>query len=105
MLKHGIWMVVASVLAIFLKTQLAKVLHYLLLAHNKVADWLGLVFSHGSIGQLILDVLALMIIPIVIGLLVAIVLMLMKRTAKPQALVATWTAWVVLLVTLLAQVV
>lgn len=103
MLKHSIWLLIGSIVAIFLKPQLAKVLHYLLVAHNKVSGWLALIFTHGSAGQIIQDVLALMIIPIVAGLAATLVFWLFKRVAMPHTLTTVWAVWLVLIVTILAQ--
>ena len=103
MFKHILWLLIGSVAAIFFKNQLGEVLQFLLLAHNKLATMLSYVFTHRSAGQLVQDVLALMIIPILAGLIATFVFWLFKHVAMPHTILAVWVFWVVLVVTMLAQ--
>lgn len=104
MFKHILWLLIGSVAAIFFKNQLGEVLQFLLLAHNKLASWLSFVFARDSAGQLIQDILALMIIPMLAGLVATFVFWLFKHVAMPHTILAVWVFWVILVVTMLAQV-
>lgn len=101
--KQSFILIFLSVLAIFFKLQLVKGLHGLLYVHNQIANWLTLIFADDRTGQLIQSILALTIIPLLIGFLIAIVFWLIKRKEMPHIMMTIWIVWTVLLVTMLAQ--
>ena len=104
MLKHILWFLIASVAAIFFKAPLSKLLGYLLIAHNKVAAYLTYIFSAGQAGQIIQNVLALIAIPLAVGIVVSLLYWAIKRAAMPHVMLMIWVVLLVMLVTLLAQV-
>ncbi len=103
MFKQGLLLILLSAIAIFFKKELAHVLQWLVWAHNKVATWLGVIFSNDSAGQIILGILVLIIIPLAIALVIALIYWLFKRKMAPQFMSIVWLVWTVLLVTMLAQ--
>lgn len=101
--KQSFVLIFLSVLAIFFKLQLVNALHALLYVHNQIATWLTLIFAADQTGQLIQSILALTIIPLMIGFLIAITFWLIKRKEMPHIMMTIWVVWTVLLVTMLAQ--
>lgn len=104
MIKHLVVLIVFSILAVFFKDQLVYVLHGLLYIHNAIADGLGLIFSNDSAGQILQAVIALLLIPIVIGAAVTLVHWLFKHVMYPHTMEVIWIAWAILVVTMLSQV-
>lgn len=103
MVKQFLMIVIASIAAIFLKTELVKVLGILITAHNQVAMFLANVFAGDSAGQVIRGVIALIIIPAGIGGVLAVSWYLAKQSTMPYLYSIVWIIWTILLTTLLAQ--
>ncbi len=103
MVKHAILLVLISTAAIFFKTQVAQGLQGLLYLHNEVARGLGIVFSADNTGRVIQAILALIAIPVIAGVIAALVFRLVKHTTMPHTKATIWIVWTVLLVTMLAQ--
>ncbi len=104
MLKHGFLLVACSIAAIFFKSQLAHILQWLTLLHNKVVSGLSVVFSNDATGAIIQNVIALILIPVVAGGIVALGFYIVKKHSMPHTVLSIWIVWTVLLVTLLAQI-
>lgn len=103
MIKHLVLLIALSVLAILFKMHLVHVLNGLLYVHNYIAQSLNVVFSSGSIGKVIQELISLLAIPIGAGLVAALVFWLMKRSVMPHTMAVIWIIWLVLLVTIVAQ--
>lgn len=103
MLKHAIFMIIFSVLVMMFQSQVGYVLHYMLVAHDQVADILGSIFSNAPAGRMIQETIALVIIPLIIGVIVAFIYWLIKRREVPHIIGAVWFFWTVLIVMILAQ--
>lgn len=103
MVKQGILLVLFSIAAIFFKSELMHVLRWLLWIHNKVASWFALVFSNDSAGQIIQAILSLLLIPVIIGSVIALVYWAIKRGKMPYTMATIWVFWIILLTTMLAQ--
>ncbi len=103
MVKQSVWLIVASTVAMLLQDQLSFILKILLLLHNKVAEGLGIIFSRAPAAELIQALIALIIVPVVIGGIVALILWIFKRYKHAHFMMAVWITWMVILVTLLAQ--
>lgn len=101
--KQSFILIFLSVLAILFKLQLVKGLETLLYVHNQIATALATIFADDRTGQLIQSILALTLIPLFIGFLIAIVFWLIKRKEMPHIMMTIWIVWTVLLVTMLAQ--
>lgn len=101
--KQSVLLVTFSILSLFFKQQLMNVLHGLLFIHNRIASWLALVFSNDNMGELIQAIIALVMIPLIAGFLVALGFWLVKRHAMPHIMLTVWIVWTILLVTMLAQ--
>jgi len=104
MIKHILLLVIFSILAVFFKDQLVYVLHGLLFLHNEIANGLGVIFSNDSVGMVLQAVIALLLIPIFIGVVVSLVHWMFKHTLYPRIMEVIWIAWAILVVTMLSQV-
>lgn len=105
MLKNVVILILLSIVAIFFKIELAAVLHFLVVVHNKIASWIAPIFSGQQIGVMIQSVLSLILLPLLLVLVVAGLYWVIKRGKMPYVVEAMWGVWIILLVTLLAQAV
>ena len=105
LIKHILLLIVFSILAVFFKDQLVYVLNGLLYVHNMIANGLGDVFSGDSTGVILQAVIALLLIPIVVGVVVSLIHWMFKHALYPHTMEVIWIAWAVLVVAMLSQVV
>ncbi len=103
MFKSVLAIIVLSIVAIFLRNQLVLGLHALLYMHAQVVHWLSMIFSQDSVGKILQWTLGLVVVPIVIGSVVAIFMLAVKREHMKVGITSVWVAWTVLLVGVLAQ--
>ena len=103
MFKHILLLVGLSVAAIFLQDQLLAVLHAATHIHDQIAKVLGSIFSLNSMGEVVQSVLALLLIPIVVGALVAIAHFFIKQQQFPHTLTVIWIVWAIFLVSVLSE--
>lgn len=100
-LKHFLALIVFSIIALFLKSLLAKFLHLLGAFHQWLAHVLALLFTWSSFGGTISQILALTFAPMIAALIPAFIYWLIKRCEMPYLYLVTWIIWV-MLATLLA---
>src|SRR3990167_10236381 len=103
MTKQIILIILLSVVTILFQEQLSHVLDSVVFVHNRIAEALRLIFADDNVGRLIQDMIALLLIPVICGLLVASVFWLIKRAQMPHIMAVIWVVWLVLLVTMIAQ--
>lgn len=103
MFKHILMLVLLSVAAIFFQNQLLAVLHFIMKIHDQIADGLGMIFSVSAVGEMVQSVLALLLIPVVLGVLVATAHFLIKQMHFPHTLSVIWVCWAVLLAAILTE--
>ncbi len=103
MFKHILVLVGLSVAAIFFQSQLLVVLHLITKIHDQVASGLGVIFSVNAVGEIVQSVLALLLIPVVIGVLVSIAHFFMKQEHFPHTFTVIWVSWAVLVAAILAE--
>lgn len=103
MVKQIVLIILLSVFALFFRVELGHVLDAIVLLHNKIYQLLHVIFSDGSIGSIIQNLISLLILPCLGGLIVALVFWLVKRSAMPHIMAVVWILWLVLLVTMIAQ--
>lgn len=103
MFKQGVLMVLLSLGAILFKSELAHILDGFVSIHNSVAQFLHVIFADDKVGQLIQDLISLLLIPSVLGLVVALGFWLIKRSLMPNIMMVIWVMWLVLSVTMVAQ--
>ena len=105
MLKHILLLVGCSIAAVFFKGQLVHVLHALLAVHDKIANGLAMIFSGDEVGRVLQSVIALLLIPLVLGVVIAIAHWILKQAHFPHTMTVIWVSWTILLVTMLSQVI
>ena len=103
MVKQGVLLIGASILATFFAHQLIVGLGMLVHAHDVVQAPLAGVFSGDKMGRIIQGVVALIVIPAVVGGGLALAYWLVKKSTMPYLLTIVWVVWTILLTTLLAQ--
>lgn len=103
MVKQIILLIGVSIVAVFFKNEITHALNLLVYAHNQVAGWLSLIFSNDHVGRIIQGIISLIVIPVVIGAVLAGAHWLVKKTSMPHTLTVIWVIWTILLTTLLAQ--
>lgn len=95
MLKHFIILILISVIVILLAPYLAQALHADVVAYNWISGKLIKVFAGSEIGTWLRKLIALLIIPIIIGLIPALIYWLVKRHWPTFFIGIVWIAWIV----------
>lgn len=103
MFKQIVIIILISLAAIFFRAELSRVLDYMVYLHNYFAHALQMIFSGDAVGRYIQDVIALLVIPLIGGGIVALIFWMIKREALPHIMGVIWVVWLVLLVTMIAQ--
>jgi hypothetical protein len=103
MIKHILMLILLSVAAIFFQSQLMGVLKFFMYVHEQLANGLGVIFSVDKIGEVVQSVIALLLIPAVVGILIAIAHFFIRQQNFPHTMTVIWIAWAVLLVSVLSQ--
>lgn len=103
MIKQILLIILLSAAAIFFQSELSHVIDFFVNAHQYVDKTLHSIFSQGQVGQLIQDMISLLILPFLGGLLLAALFWLVKRTSMPHTMGVVWVLWLVLLISLLVQ--
>lgn len=93
MIKQMIALVVASILIIVGMTYSQQVMQYIINAHDWIAQILTEVFSGGQAGNLARGLIALLAIPVVVGLIPALVYWAIKRNWFPYFMQLVWVTW------------
>jgi glucan phosphoethanolaminetransferase (alkaline phosphatase superfamily) len=95
MLKHIIVIILASFFVITSMPYAQEGLQFLLSAHDWISDTLREVFSGEQAGSLARELLALLAIPVAIGLIPAILFWLAKRRWFPWFMECVWFVWLI----------
>lgn len=104
MLKHLVCLVLFSVLVVFFKTELASLMHLALSAYQGLMSALASVFSAGKTGNLVRSALALLLVPLIGGLIVAVLLWIPRRTKLLSYLPeVVWALWFVVVTVVISQ--
>lgn len=103
MFKHILLLVGLSIAAIFFQGPLTHILQFFMNVHTQIAKGLGLIFSVDAVGEIVQSVIALLLIPAVVGILVAIAHFFIKQQHFPHTMTVIWVCWAVLLASVLSQ--
>ncbi|PIZ04394.1 MAG: hypothetical protein COY58_04330 [Gammaproteobacteria bacterium CG_4_10_14_0_8_um_filter_38_16] len=103
MFKHILLLVILSVAAIFLQSELVHVLHFLMFIYRKITNGLGFVFSVDAAGETVQSVLTLLLIPIALAAIFAITHFFIRKSHFPHTMTVVWSAWAILLAAILSQ--
>lgn len=103
MLKHILLLIGLSIAAIYFQDQLMAVLKFFMYVHMQLANGLGAIFSVDKVGEVVQSVIALLLIPAVLGVLLAIAHFFIKQQHFPHTMAVIWVCWAVLLAAVLSQ--
>ncbi len=95
MVKQMIAIVVLSVLVVMGTLYAQQLLHALLAAHDWIAESLTQIFSGGEAGNLTRQLIALLSVPLLVGVIPAAAYWMLKRGAFPYFMEFVWATWLV----------
>lgn len=95
MLKHLIVLVVLSFVVVFFMSNVEYLVKYLLMLHEAISTELGNVFYDGTVGNLIKDLIALLALPLIAGLIPALIYWVVKRHWFPYFMEVVWIVWLI----------
>tara|TARA_B100000965_G_scaffold37936_1_gene27994 strand:- start:29 stop:355 length:327 start_codon:yes stop_codon:yes gene_type:complete len=99
--KQMIVFLFLSVICVYMSTQLSHIFSKLLQVDVALSGMIGKVTSHlGDWGVILNRVLALIVIPILAGGVVAAVFWFVKHVSMPHTMLVVWVTWLVMLVTI-----
>lgn len=95
--KNLIIMIVLSALAVLFLKEVALVFNYLVGLHGTVSDWAMNLFSRAHAGRLTAEVIALVLLPFVLMLIVALIERFLRHKITTLPFHVGWIVWIVLL--------
>lgn len=95
MLKQILAIILLSILIILTTVYAQQLLQLLLAGHDWIAQTLTDVFSGGMAGNLVRNLLALLAVPLLCGLIPAIIYWFAKRSWFPYFMHVVWVVWLV----------
>ena len=95
MIKHILLLILLSVLIIMTMVYAQTGLHALLAAHDWIGNTLKEVFADGKVGDITRQLIALLSVPLLVGLIPAFLYWLVKRRAFPYFMNFVWVTWLV----------
>ena len=95
MIKKIIALIIVSVALVFFMPYAHQGVEYLVNAHDSIADLLTSVFSGGQTGNLVRAFIALLCIPLIVGLIPAIIFWMVKRRWMPGFMDIIWIVWLI----------
>ncbi|SRR5579883_737793 len=90
-----LFLIALSILVVLGMPIAQKCVMFLVWAHDGVAQLLVDVFSGGTVGSLIRQVIALLVVPLIVGLIPALIFFIAKRRWMPYFLLIVWILWLV----------
>lgn len=97
MLRHFILLLILSVVAILFLHEVHQVLNVLVYAFNKISGYLSFIFAGDRIGLITRHVIALIILPVLIGLIVNVIYWAFTRRTIPGLFAIIWAVWLLLI--------
>jgi hypothetical protein len=95
LLKNIIALIAISLLSIFGVEYIRPVIMALLSSHDWISQLLLQVFSGGQAGNILRELIALITMPLIIGLIPASVYWLAKRRMFPYFMHTVWIVWLI----------
>src|ERR1700722_4304496 len=95
MIKQIFLLIVLSLLIITGMAYAHHALQYLLNAHEWIDGMLTEVFSGGTAGNIIRQLISLLAIPVIVGLIPAIIYWMVKRSWMPYFMEIVWVVWLI----------
>ncbi|MDX1901608.1 MAG: hypothetical protein SFW66_06345 [Gammaproteobacteria bacterium] len=93
MLKQILIILVLSIVIIFFMPYAQMGLNYLVDAHTWVADHLKDIFAGGEAGNIIRQLIALFVVPVLVALVPVVLYWLAKRHWFPWTMEIIWIVW------------
>jgi hypothetical protein len=100
MLQNIVIIVVASVLAIFIMSEISLFLHYLVVAHQQVLGFLSKFIAGSYAANVVREVIALLTIPLVVALIPSFIYWIFTRQAFIYFTAVLWFVWLLLVAAL-----
>jgi hypothetical protein len=95
MLKQIIALVAFSVAIVLSMSYVQHGVQWLVSAHDWVTQLLADVFSGGQAGSLLKALIALLTIPVIVGLIPAVIYWLVRRSWFPYFMEIVWVVWLI----------
>lgn len=95
MIKHLFALIALSIAVILSMTYAQTALHWLLSGYDWILGLLKEVFSEGTAGNLSRDLLALLFVPIMVGLVPTLIFWFVKRRGFPYFMQLVWVTWLI----------
>lgn len=93
MIKKIIALLIVSAALVFFMPYAQQGMEYLLKAHGYINDLLTSVFNGGQTGNLVRSFIALLCIPLIVGLVPAIIFWMLRRRWMPGFMDIVWVVW------------
>lgn len=103
MLKHFIVFLILSALLILTLPYCHQALQLLLQFHQFLIGVLSRIFANGSLAVFLKRLIVLLIIPIILGAIIATLYWAVRRTQAPYMVHFVWIVWIVLATALVMQ--
>lgn len=100
MVRTILLLIIFSIIVILFMHSFSEFLHLIEQLHSFIAGKLALILSNNSTGIWIRSVLALILIPLVVGLVPAALYALIRRSTMPYLSEVMWFTWLLLATTL-----
>jgi hypothetical protein len=95
MIKQVITLIVLSITIVLSMSYAQQGMQWLLTAHDWISQLLTEVFSGGQAGNLARGLIALLSLPIIIGLIPALVYWFIRRNWFPYFMEIVWIVWLI----------
>lgn len=95
MFKHIVALIAFSVAVIFFMSYAQQGLQGLLSAHDWIAEMLSNVFSPGQAGSVSRSLIALLALPIIVGLVPTLIYWLVRKNWFPYFMNIVWVVWLI----------
>lgn len=105
MVKQLIIFVLLSLLVVLFLPQIHLLLHYIDIFYRFLLSWLNLVIAGGPAGRALRNFIALIIIPLLIGLILSLPYWATGKNLPPQYMSFVWFSWLILVILLAYKIV
>lgn len=95
MIKHVIAIVLLSIAVVLTMSYAQQGVQYLIEAHEWVSNVLTDVFSGGQTGNLLRGLIALLTLPVVVGLVPTLIYWATRRQWFPYFMQTVWVVWLI----------
>ena len=97
MLKHVVYLLIASLLAVLLGHYIAGGLRAVLWLHHELSLLMRVIFSGGHVGLILRDSLAMLMVPCLVAGVVALICYVLRRPIELYTIVTAWAVWLILM--------